>query len=814
MSYNLDFPRQNIPFKSKGKKWRQQCVDCFANRTYFNYANIRWDVVGMKVNYDLVNGQIHMNDVKALLSQGDAGTDFVPEKIQHYPIINSKLNTLRGEEAARVFDWRAIVTNPYSISKIEKDKKEELFRSIQEIVENPDIDQQEAEKQASETVDYYDHDWQDLREMRANELLRHYSKEQNFKQIFNNGFFDACTVAREIYQCGIVGGEPVLVRMNPMKLRIYQMGSSTKIEDADVLVYEDYWPKGKIYEAYYDQLTSSDRKKLDEIIPGGDWNGAVGAAGNVNEAYPYSHAGTFIGEDGILVDGKDNVDFVYDELGWMDGGIGSDLLPYDVAGNIRVTRVWWKSDRKIYRVKYYDPVTGDEVYDFYPETYIPDKSNGEEAEELWVKQAWEGTKIGEDIYVNIHPCPVQYNTLDNPARCHFGIVGTIYTVNEMQPYSLVDMMKPYNYLYDAVHAKIVDLIATNWGKLLEMDLAQKPKKWKVEQWMYFARKNKVLIKDSFREGNKGAAAGKLAGGLNNATKGYVDADWGDSIQHYIEILQWTKDSMSDLVGINRQREGNTYSRETVGGIERAVLQSSYITDWLFLEHDDTKRRALECFLEQAKAALRGRSKTFQYTLSDNTQKIMTIDGDLFAESSYGIVIDNSSDTQKMASQIETIAQAAVQNNALDMASILRLYTSMSMQEKIKLVEKSQKRMQQMQQEAAEREQQVEQQRLQVEQMMKERELQQKDLLNQRDNETKIRVAEIGAQAEYLRLGIYEDENNEEIRAADRQVDIDKLKADIDQFDKELRFKEKELESKERIEMKKISASKNKPTSKK
>ena len=324
----------------------------------------------------------------------------------------------------------------------------------------------------------------------------------------------------------------------------------------------------------------------------------------------------------------------------------------------------------------------------------------------------------------------------------------------------------------------------------------------------------VLIKDSFREGNKGAAAGKLAGGLNNATKGYVDADWGDSIQHYIEILQWTKDSMSDLVGINRQREGNTYSRETVGGIERAVLQSSYITDWLFLEHDDTKRRALECFLEQAKAALRGRSKTFQYTLSDNSQKIMTIDGDLFAESSYGIVIDNSSDTQKMASQIETIAQAAVQNNAMDMASILRLYTSISMQEKIKIVEGSQKRMQQMQQEAAEREQQIEQQKLQVEQMMKERELQQKDLLNQRDNETKVRVAEINAQAEYLRLGIYEDENNEEIRAADRQVDIDKLKADIENFDKELRFKEKELAVKKEIEMKKIEASKNKPTSKK
>lgn len=806
MDYSLDFPRQNLPFKSKGIKWRKQCVDCFAHYGYFNHADIRTSVVSMKINYDLVNGKIHMSDVSALLDQGDTATTFVPDKIQHYPIINSKLNTLRGEEAARVFDWRVIVTNPYSISKIEEDKKNEFFANIQEIVENPDIDGSGAERQMSDTVDYYDHDWQDLREIRANELLRHYAKAQNFKQIFNNGFFDACTVAREIYQCGIVGGEPVLVRMNPMKLRIYQNGSSNKIEDADVLVYEDYWSKGKIYEAYYDELTAADRKKLDEIYPNGTVSDVLGAAGNINEAFPFVRGGNLTGEDGILVE-NNGIDLAYDELGWLDGGIGSDLMPYDVAGNIRVTRVWWKSDRKIYRVKSYDPVTGEEVYDFYPETYIPDKNSGEEAKEFWVKQAWEGTKIGEDIYVGIRPCPVQYNTLDNPSRCHFGIIGTVYNINESVPYSLVDMMKPYNYLYDAVHAKLVDLIATNWGRLLEMDLAQKPKNWKVEQWMYFARKNKVLIKDSFREGSKGASTGKLAGALNNATKGYVDADWGDTIQSYIQILQWAKDAMSDLVGINRQREGNTYNRETVGGIERAVLQSSYITDWLFLEHDDTKRRVLEAFLEQAKVALRGRSKTFQYTLSDKSLKIMTVEGDVFAESSYGVLVDNDSDTQKMASQIESIAQAAAQNNSMDSATILRLFTSLSLQEKLKLVEKSEKRMQQMQQEAAERQQQLEMQKLQVEQMMKEREIQQKDVLNQRDNDTRIRVAEINSQAEYLRLGIYEDQNNEEIREADRQVDIDRLQEDIRQFDKELRFKEDELKSKERIEMKKIEAAK-------
>ena len=807
MDFGIEFPNQMLPYKSKGPKWKKQCVDWAANRTYFNYSPVRSDVVHMKINYDLINGVIHMSDIAAILNPSDLSTMFVPDKIQHYPIINSKLNTLRGEEAARVFDWRVIVTNPYAISQIEEEKKQQFFGSVQQIVESPDMDQQQAENQLRENQDFYDYSWQDLREIRANELLKHYSKEQNFKRIFNDGFLDACVCSMEAYQCGIIGGEPVLTRLNPMKLRVFRSGYSNRIEDADVIIYEDYWSPGRIIDTYYDELSVKDVKWLSGEIPDFGGNGPVGAAGNYNEAYPFINRFNIVGEEGVMVDDATGYGFVFDNLSQMSGGIGSDLLPYDVAGNIRVIQVWWKSYRKIYSVKSFDPVTGQENIDFYPETYVPNKDAGEEATVLWINEMWEGTKIGEDIYVGIRPCIVQHNSLSNPSRCHAGIVGTIYNVNESVPYSLVDMMKPYNYLYDAIHAKLVDLIATNWGKLVEVDLALVPKGWEIEKWMYFARANKLLIKDSFNEGAKGAATGKLAGGLNNATKGYVDADWGQSIQNYIELLQWTKDSMSDLVGINRQREGNTYSRETVGGIERAVLQSSYITDWLFQQHDDTKRRVLECFLEEAKGALRGRSKKFQYILSDNSRKIMEIDGDAFAECDYGLVVDSSNDTQKLNSQIETLAQAALQNQLLDFSSILKLYTSASMQEKVRIVDIAQKRMQQQQEQAQQQQQQLEQQKIQADLQAKQEEMQQRDAINQRDNETKIRVAEINSRAEYMRLGIYAEENDEQLVHEKLNIEREKLQESIRQFDAELRQKDSELKQKKDIELKKIEAQK-------
>lgn len=221
------------------------------------------------------------------------------------------------------------------------------------------------------------------------------------------------------------------------------------------------------------------------------------------------------------------------------------------------------------------------------------------------------------------------------------------------------MMKPYNYLYDVIHDRLNKLIAKNWGKIITLDLAKVPERWDVEKWLYFAKTNNIAVVDSFKEGNKGAATGKLAGGLNNASSGVIDAELGNTIQQYTNLLEFIKMEMSEVAGITKQREGQVANRETVGGVERATLQSSHITEYLFLIHDDVKKRTLEAFLETAKIALKGRSKKFQYLLSDGSIQIMNIDGDEFAEADYGLVVDNSNGLQELQQKIDMLAQAAL-----------------------------------------------------------------------------------------------------------------------------------------------------------
>lgn len=774
----INLPPQQLPFNRKNKAWRKRHLDWADNKTFFNYSPVRESVIHKKINYDLLNGKVHMSDIKVVLNPEGMKAGFIPDRIQHYPIMNSKLNILRGEESKRVFDYKVIVTNPNAISEIEDNKKNELLQRLRTLIADTSISEEEFNQELEKLNYYYTYEWQDFREIRANALINHYTKEYDIPLLFNEGFMDAMTVGEEIYQCDIIGGEPTIERVNPLKIRVFKSGYSNRIEDADIIILEDYWSPGRVIDTYYDVLSKKDMEYI-EHIPDHVSQASIDSMDNIDERFGFVNNNR-VGEE------MSSNGFYFDPLNLFSDSTSNSLLPYDLAGNIRVLRMYWKSRRKIKKVKSYDLETGEEIYNFYPETYIINKDLGEEEKIFYINEAWEGTKIGTDIYVNMRPRVVQYNRLSNPSRCHFGIVGSIYNLNESRPFSLVDMMKQYNYLYDVIHDRLNKLMAKNWGKILRLDLARVPKGWAIEKWIYYAKANGLAVEDSFKEGNIGASHGKLAGALNNASSGVIDAEFGNSIQQQINLLEFIKLEMSEVAGITRQREGQISNRETVGGVERATLQSSHITEWLFVIHDGVKKRAIECFLETAKIAFKGRSKKFSYILSDGSERIADIDGDEFAEADYGLVVDNSRRAQELDQKLDMLAQAALQNQTLSFSTIMKLYNSSSLAEKQRLVERDeqliQERISQSQQQQLEAQQQI----AQMESQQRQAELQQKEQANIRDNETKILIAQM--QKEDKNDGIKEPEFSEEakanllekIREFDERLKLDKDKMKLDE----------------------------------
>lgn len=795
MGYEMiNLPPQQLPFSKKNKAWRKKHLDWADSKTFFNYSLVRKSVIHKKINYDLLNGKLHMSDLELILNPENLQAGFIPDRIQHYPIMNSKLNVLRGEESKRVFDFKVVVTNPNAISEIENNKKQELLQRLQEWVSNTAQSEEEANQELERINDYYTYEWQDMREIRANALLNHYIKEYNMPLMFNQGFMDAMANGEEIYQCDIVGGEPTITRLNPLKIRIFKSGYSNRIEDADMIVYEDYWSPGRVIDTFYDVLTKKDLEYI-EKMPDHVGQAATDSMDNIDERYGFVN-------NHMIGDEMSTEGFFWDPLGGYDG-VNNSLLPYDVAGNLRVLRVYWKSRRRIKKVKSYDPETGEETYNFYPETYIINKDAGEEEQIFYINEAWEGTKIGTDIYVNMRPRVVQYNRLSNPSRCHFGIVGSIYNLNDNRPFSLVDMMKPYNYMYDVIHDRLNKLIARNWGSLVRLDFAKKPRGWDVEKWLYYAKTMGLAVEDSFNAAMEGPATGKIAGALNNASTGVISANDGNQIQQYINLLEFIKLEMAEVAGITKQREGQVSNRETVGGVERSMMQSSHITEWLFVVHEDVKKRALECFLETAKIALRGRSKKFQYILSDNSMRVMDIDGDEFAEADYGLVVDNSNGIQELSQKLDTLAQAALQNQTLHFSTIMKLFSSSSLAEKQRLVEKDERGIQERQAQAQQQQAEIQQQEIERKAQIEQAKMQQEDSLNARDNKTKIQVALINAQSKNTEDdGIIEPEFSEEARANllekmrqfDERIKLDRerLELDKDKARTDARLKEKQI----------------------
>ena len=785
------FPAQQLPYSKKSKVWRKRCVDFGDKHSLVHYPAARKSVASMQINYDLLRGKLYMEDLKASLNPFNIDASFIPDGIQHYPVINAKLRVLEGEEKGRLFDYRLVVTNPNAISMMEEDKNEAVNIRLQQLLMDSSQSEEDFQKELDKHSYYFTYEYQDKREVRGNLVLNHYTKELELQQVFMQGFRDSYTVGEELYQCDIVGGEPSVRRLDPRKVRIIKSGMSSRVEDADMIVIEEYWSPGKVIDVFWDQLSKKDVEAI-ENAPDNMGSAYADEMDNIDPRYGYIpniHADWVAG------------DSIINPLTLFSDDANNALLPYDVNGNIRVLQVFWKSRRKIKKVKSYDPETGEEQFDFYPETYYCDPDRGEEEQAFWVNEAWEGVKIGTDIYLNMRPRPVQYNRLSNPSRCHFGIIGSTYSNDGEAPYSLVDIMKPYAYYYDVIMDRLNKTLARNVGKVIRLDFAKVPDGWDTDKWLYYLNVNGIAIENSFNEGQVGRSTGVLAGSLNNASSGVVDASLGNEIVQYTSLLQWVDSQMGKLIGMTDQRLGQISNRETVGGVERATLQSAHSTEWLFFMHESVKKRVLECLLETAKIAFKGRKVKFEYILDSGSRQFVEIDGDEFAECDYGIVLDNSNGALILNQKLDGLSQAGLQNGLLDFSTMMKLFTTTSTAEKQRIVEACENRMREQQQQQQEQQMQMQQQQLEMNAMLEQQKQQMQYQMHQEDNETKILVAQINSEAEAQRFAMMNHDNDEantiereklaeSARQFNEKLALDKVKQKDD-----VRIKEKQINSK-------------------
>lgn len=669
----ISFPRQKLSDAEKTDHWYKKNID-FAEHLLTSDVNLRSNFKNKKSNYNLRVNIISSKDFEKFINPDNLDLESLPASFQHIGIENSKINLLLGEYAKRKKDFRAYISSndPDSISRKEQTLTDTIKAELDNIIQTTSISDEEIQKRLQQLEKYKTYQFQDIAEITANKILKKEYKEGDFDFTFLRTFEDLLTAGEEIMYCGVLGGNPVMRRVNPMNL--YTMGgNSMYIEDADIIVEYGYRSIGQIIDDYWDVLRPEDidfleRGKVDASLGSG---GGIGLNRDIS-VYDY------YGEQGAL-----NI-FHPNEMGTR-----TFAGAFDTYGNVRVLKVCWRSRRKIGELTYFDE-DGNEQKDYVPEDYKENKTLGESVKWIWVNEWMEGTKIADHVYTLLRPVPYASKSLVNKSKGTPPYVGSVNSTNDYKVQSLMDVMKPLAYSYDIAYYKRELAIATYKGSFTALNSSLVPSGWDPKEWMRYVTINKFAWLDPTNEILKGPSQGKSAGAFNTLTAQQIQVGDPNEIGMYTNLMLDIENTLGKIAGVTGAREGQIQSREAVNNVEREVAQTSHITEKWFAIDNNFRKRVLTKFLECCKYAYKTNPKKGQYLLDDMGQQLIT-HFDEFCATEYDLHLSNSSSDQQLFNDLKALSQAAIQNGQATISDLIAISQSESVQDVARKLEESAKK---------------------------------------------------------------------------------------------------------------------------
>jgi hypothetical protein len=733
----ISFPRQKLSDAEKTDHWYKKNID-FAEHLLTSDVNLRSNFKNKKSNYNLRVNIISSKDFEKFINPDNLDLESLPASFQHIGIENSKINLLLGEYAKRKKDFRAYISSndSESISRKEQTLTDTIKAELDNIIQTTSISDEEIQKRLQQLEKYKTYQFQDIAEITANKILKKEYKEGDFDFTFLRTFEDLLTAGEEIMYCGVLGGNPVMRRVNPMNL--YTMGgNSMYIEDADIIVEYGYRSIGQIIDDYWDVLRPEDidfleRGKVDASLGSG---GGIGLNRDIS-VYDY------YGEQGAL-----NI-FHPNEMGTR-----TFAGAFDTYGNVRVLKVCWRSRRKIGELTYFDE-DGNEQKDYVPEDYKVNKTLGESLKWIWVNEWMEGTKIADHVYTVMRPVPYASKSLVNKSKGTPPYVGSVNSTNDYKVQSLMDVMKPLAYSYDIAYYKRELAIATYKGSFTALNSSLVPSGWDPKEWMRYVTINKFGWLDPTNEILKGPSQGKSAGAFNTLTAQQIQVGDPNEIGMYTNLMLDIENTLGKIAGVTGAREGQIQNREAVNNVEREVAQTSHITEKWFAIDNNFRKRVLTKFLECCKYAYKTNPKKGQYLLDDMGQQLIT-HFDEFCATEYDLHLSNSSNDQQLFNDLKALSQAAIQNGQATISDLIAISQSESVQDVARKLEDSARKIREENQKM--QQQQLAQQDEANKLMMQDKQAQREWEIKKHDDDIAVERERI--ESNILIAGIKEENNN-------------------------------------------------------
>ena len=733
MKYNkTSFPIQKLQMSKKNEEWQQASIDYIIGMgEVVSGGMTRSRFEELQVYYNLYNSIFDEKDLKAVTNPFKVDDGF-PATPQDYNIIRPKVDLLVGEETKRPFNFRVVRTSPDATSELQEKTKQMVLNYVMASM-TARMSPEEAQEfqQRMETGEimppeaiskYMQRNYKDIIENVAYHSLNYLIQKLNTEHEFVKGWKDALIAGEEIYYVGILNGEPMMERVNPLFFSFDKSPDLEFIEDGDWACRRMRLAYTEVYDRFFDKM---DEKQLNQLL-------------DAIEQSPTSY-----GADKNMVD-----DFNHIKMKIVD----NPTYDFRARNTVNVWHACWKSFKKIAFVTYEDEA-GEIQQTIVDENYT---ENGTELDVTWdwIIEIWEGYRIGtgdDSIYIGCQPLEYQHVSIDNPNSQKLPYCGVVYSNTNSMPKSLVSIMKPLQYMYIILWYRLELALARDKGKVITMDITQIPKSMNIDpaKWMHYLSAVGVNFVNPYEEGwdIPGREGGKPAS-FNQITA--LDLTMANVIDQYINLMYKIEQLAGELSGVSPQRQGAISSNELVGNVERSVVQSSHITEPLFWLHNQCKRRVFNMLLNTAKGAWQSSGKMkLQYIFNDVERAFIDIDPRFYYEDMDIFCSDASKDAQNME-VMKSLIQPAMQNGAslLDAAEILTADNLSVMKNRLKdIVQKQEEMAQQQQEQMYQQEQAINDANNEIEQQkmaLEEEKLNIAKYKIDQDNATRIAVAQMTA----------------------------------------------------------------------
>lgn len=756
------FPDQFKTDKEKqDESWIKNTIDYFANRGYAEYQK---NSDGFVKNYDLVKGILRPADfyqeqnVKSFTEMLTADLD-LPAYVKHYSIITTPINELVGEISKR--------PDTFKVKAFDDDSKAEELQFKTQIlqdfvteqakqkilekaaIEGQELSDEDVQQMTMEQVKDQIDDYTSIAEKWANHVLTCEKAEFVLKEKSEDAFRDLLITGREYYHVYEDNSK------TGFNIEVANPKNTWFLTTPDLKYISD--PTGRAKGAYaagtvqvmelseiIESIPDLTKDEIDHLRSSLQDYGLINVResnlGNPNvtpgiDSVNYDTYDPLVLQTRMMIESnmKENNDSLKDFLG-LTSNVSAFGYKYVVV------RAYWISKKKIGKLIYLDDMGNEQsllVDENYKSGTIPTQQSLEWG---WINEWYQGIKIGPDIY-HIKP----YKLLP-----YCPIIGLQHEIKNTECKSLVDLMKPFQVLYNICMNQLYKLLEKEIGNVASVNLRRIPRtkdgdaQDDIDIWEMEARERGVIFDDDSPENTKAPVT-------NQSVARNVDLTRTSEIQSRYNLAIQLKNECWELIGMSKQRLGSVSASETATGTNTAIQQSYSQTEPLFVAHEYIMGQLYQAIIDAALYVESAKPEsTLSYITNEGESAFVKVNGSDLKFRDLKVFLTNRPEDQQMFQQIQGLSQAAMQNGA-SLYDIIELYSTKSVRQLKKVFkdlkdkqEEMQERQQQMQEQQVKQQQEQQQAQLQQAQQQHEQQMAHDDYQRELDRLSKEKIAIISA----------------------------------------------------------------------